>query len=69
MAEIGTPVPIYDPVTQSSYLVLPAEFTPDPLGGYQATIPGLQAMGAGDTREDAVVALSVVLQGVLPKRS
>ena len=61
LAEIGTPIPIYDPVEQSGYLVLSAEIISDPFGGYLAAIPGLPAVGAGDTPEDAVVALSVVL--------
>lgn len=67
IAEIGTPIPIYDPAEQSGYIVVPAQITPDPLGGYQAAIPGLPAIGAGDTPEDAVVVLSRVLQGFLPR--
>lgn len=68
LAEIGTPVPIYDSVEQSGYLLLPAEITSDPLGGYLAVIPNLGAVGAGDTPEDAVVALSVVLPTLLSSR-
>ncbi len=66
MAEIGTPIPIYEPAEQSGFLLLPAEITSDPLGGYLAAIPGIPAVGAGDTPEEAVVALSVVLRTLLP---
>lgn len=61
LTEIGTPVPIYDSAENSGFILLPAEITPDPSGGYLAGIPGLPAIGAGDTPEDAIVALSVVL--------
>lgn len=42
LAEIGTPIPIYDPDAQSGFILIPAEISSDPLGGYLAAIPNLQ---------------------------
>ncbi len=65
LAEIGTPIPIYYPDAQAGFILIPAEITSDPLGGHLAAIPGLPGVGAGDTPEDAVLALSVGLRTLL----
>lgn len=68
LAEIGTPVPVFDPTEQSGYILVPTEINSDPLGGYLAAIPSIPAVGGGDTPEDALMALSAILPGLLASR-
>ena len=64
----GGPVPLFDERTRRPYVLLDVEVTPDPLGGFSARIPGIDALGGGDTAEDATLALAVILGKVLPPR-
>lgn len=61
MGELGLPLPVYDPLTEKGYVLLEANITPDPLGGFLASVDGLQGLGGGDSPEEALLALSVLL--------
>jgi len=61
----GTPLPLLDDKTGRPYLLVPVNLSPDPLGGVRAQIDGIEAIGGGDTPEDAVLALTVALQSLL----
>jgi len=61
----GTPLPVLNEKTGQPYLLVPVIVSPDPLGGVRAEIDSISAVGGGDTPEDAVLALTVVLQSLL----
>ena len=63
---LGLPLPVIDRETQRCFILLQVELLSDPLGGFSATIPGIDAIGGGDTVEEALVGLSTVLQTLLP---
>jgi hypothetical protein len=66
MRELGLPLPVMDRKATQCFMLLPVDLLPDRLGGFSATIPGIDAIGGGDTVEEAMVALSTVLQTYLP---
>ena len=63
--EHGAPLPLADDVAGQTYMLLPVEFLPDPLGGVTARIPGINAFGGGDSKEEAALALAEALRGYL----
>ena len=64
--ESGLPLPAVDRQAKHCFMLLQVDLLPDPLGGFSATIPGIDAIGGGDTVDEAMVALSTVLQTYLP---
>jgi hypothetical protein len=64
--ELGLPLPVMDRQAKHCFMLLQVDLLPDPLGGFSATIPGIDAIGGGDTAEEAMVALSTILQTYLP---
>ena len=67
-AEFGIPLPLNDRESGQIYLLVEVEVTADPLGGFSACVPGIDAFGGGGTREEATFALAVVLGNVLGLR-
>jgi hypothetical protein len=65
MQELGFPPPLYDPGTNTGYLLMEANISPDPLGGFLASAPGYDGAGGGDSPEDALLALSFLLRASL----
>jgi hypothetical protein len=64
--EGGAPLPLVDAFTGNAYMLLGIEFISDPeLGGYTARIPSIAAYGEGDSREEAVLALTEALRGYI----
>lgn len=64
--ELGLPLPVMDRQATQCFMLLPVELLPDPLGGFSATISGIDVTGGGDSAEEAMVALSTVLQTYFP---
>jgi hypothetical protein len=64
--ELGLPLPVMDRKAEQGFMLLNVDLLPDPLGGFSATIPGIDAIGGGDTVEEALIALSAVLQTYFP---
>lgn len=65
VAEFGTPLPLIDTQTNQTYVLMGVEVTTEPHGGYSACVPGIDAFGGGDTREEATLALAIILGKVL----
>ena len=65
ITEFGTPLPLIDEKTQQTFVLVEAEVTTDPLGGFSACVPGIDAFGGGDSQEEATLALAVILGRVL----
>jgi len=66
VAEFGTPLPVIDSETNQTYVLVEVEVSTDPqAGGFSACVPGIDAFGAGDTREEATLALVAILGKVL----
>ena len=62
MERHGLPLPLYDPEKKQGYMVFQVSVTEDTVfGGFQAAMPGSKRIGAGESPEEAMVALSVVL--------
>ena len=65
ITEFGTPLPLIDTQTKRTYVLMDVEVTTEPDGGLSAFVPGIDAFGGGDTREEATLALAVILGNVL----
>ncbi len=65
IADFGTPLPVVDPETNQTYVLVEVEVAADPQGGFSACVPGIDAFGGGDTQEDATLAFAVILGKVL----
>lgn len=59
--ELGMPMPVVDENHRILMLMEPV-FTHDALDGYSARIPGIEAFGEGETKEEAALALCEALR-------
>jgi hypothetical protein len=64
--ELGLPLPVMDRKVKRCFMLIRVEVLPDALGGFMASIPGIDAIGAGKTVEEAMLALGAVLQVCSP---
>lgn len=62
----GPPLPIVDYEGTDYYMLMPVTFTRAP-GGFQARVPGIDAVGEADEPTEALAALAVLLQKVMHK--
>ena len=62
IAEFGTPLSVVDLESNQIYVLIEVEVSTDPQSGdFSACVPGIDAFGGGDTREEATLALAVIL--------
>jgi hypothetical protein len=64
VAAEGTPLPLLNAKTGEPYLLLSVDMSPAPLDGVQASLRGLPIYGEGETPEDAVLALAIMLKSL-----
>jgi hypothetical protein len=61
--ELGVPLPVSAPA--GIFLLLEIQFSHSEENGYTARIPGVAAIGEGETEEEAALALREALRGYL----
>jgi hypothetical protein len=65
LKEFGIPLPIFDPEKNTGYVLLEARVAPDPVGGFLASVERFPVLAGGDSPEEALLALSVILRSSL----
>jgi len=66
IADHGTPLPLMDDKTGEAYMLLGIEFQTDPeSGSVVARAPGIRAYGEGDSEEEAMIALTALLNSYI----
>ena len=61
----GEPLPLCDEKTGQTYVLMKTDVTPDLIDGFSARIPGIAAYGAGETEQEASLALCEALRGYM----